>query len=148
MAIRRGKTYESPPCLVSVLIFSSCANRPCGLIIRKLTRSMDINKNNLIFHFRLLRDKQASVLLRDSQLLSVMSQNKQIKRLSSRLSSYHSILVAFFHVGEQWLKWLFLGGGSSLMGSQIKPAKAGEINWFILRLGFQWRPPLSAYRRC
>ncbi|PWA26462.1 hypothetical protein CCH79_00001096 [Gambusia affinis] len=45
----------------------------------------------------LLRDKQASVLLRESQLLSVMSQNKQIKRLSSRLSSYHSILVAFFH---------------------------------------------------
>lgn len=61
-----------------------------------------------------------------------MPQNKQIKRLSSGSSPFLpiSILVAFFHVGEQWLKWLYW---SSLMGSQMKPVWAWEINWFVLK---------------
>lgn len=113
--------------------------RPRGLVIYKQQRSPDINKNNLIFHIRLLKEEEASVLLGGSALLWVMSQNKQIKRLSSLLSSYHSILVAFFHVGEQWLKWLYW---SSLSGSQMKPARAVETNWIVLRLGFLWRPLL------
>lgn len=35
-----------------------CSNSgPCGLIMQNQTRSTDINKNNLIFHIRLLREK-------------------------------------------------------------------------------------------
>lgn len=131
MAFSQGRTHEAPFSTLSrFLLWLPC--RPRGLIIYKQKRSPDINKNNLMFHIRLLREEEALVLLGGSALLWVMSQNKQIKRLSSRLFSYHSILVAFFHVGEQWLKWLYW---SSLMGSQMKPARAVEINWFILKLG-------------
>lgn len=58
--------------------------------------------------------------------------------LAPRLSSYLSILVAFFHVGEQWFKWLYW---ISLMGSQMKPVWAWEVNWFVLRIMTYVAPP-------
>lgn len=97
-------------------------------------------KNYPIFHIRLLRDKQASVLLRGSVAFGVMPQKQQIKRLSCSSSSFFLSLfwLPFFHVGEQWLKWL---DWSSLMGSQMKPVRAWEINWFVLKAVTPVAPP-------
>lgn len=92
-----------------------------------------------MFHIRLLREEEAFVLLggKHTPLRDVPEQADQTPLLPAFFPI--TILVAFFHVGEQWLKWLYR---SSLMGSQMKPARAAEINWFILKLGLLWRPLL------
>lgn len=121
---------------------------PHGLIIYKQARGVDGNKNYPIFHIRLLRGQTGlgAPLGEVGPLLSdAPEQADQTPLLRILAFLPISILVAFFHVGEQWLKWLYW---SSLMGSQMKPGRAREINWFVLRAAAHHpvarRPLLSA----
>lgn len=64
-------------------------------------------KNYPIFHITLLKDKQSTVVLREenpSEWRPEQADQTPLLRLFAFL--HISILVAFFHVGEQWLKWL------------------------------------------
>lgn len=89
-------------------VFPLLLSHLCVIITDKHKSGVDRNKNDPVFHHRLLRDTHTAVVLREEKSPSEFCPRTGRSNAFSSFSAFlgFSISVAAFHDEERWLKWL------------------------------------------